>query len=147
MKTTTAFSLLAAAGLALSSAAFAAGKDYQVTGPILEVNDSMIAVQKGQRSLGNRARRQYQSERRNQGRRQSNRSLHDDGHGHRSESWQGGKRRSEGAEEGIVFQSSTIVARGRRSTATAASENSSENSAHDLSSHLTARSTHRAFGH
>jgi len=26
---------------------FAAGKDYQVTGPILEVNDSMIAVQKG----------------------------------------------------------------------------------------------------
>jgi hypothetical protein len=47
MKTTTAFSLLAAAALALSSAAFAAGKDYQVTGPILEVNDSMIAVQKG----------------------------------------------------------------------------------------------------
>jgi peroxiredoxin family protein len=47
MKTTTAFCLLAAAALALSSAAFAAGKDYQVTGPILEVNDSMIAVQKG----------------------------------------------------------------------------------------------------
>ena len=47
MKTITAFSLLAAAALALSSAAFAAGKDYQVTGPILEVNDSMIAVQKG----------------------------------------------------------------------------------------------------
>jgi hypothetical protein len=48
MKTTTAFSLLAAAGLALSSAAFAAGtKDYQVTGPILEVTDTMIAVQKG----------------------------------------------------------------------------------------------------
>jgi hypothetical protein len=47
MKTTTAFSLLAAAGLALSSAAFAGTKDYQVTGPILEVNDSMIAVQKG----------------------------------------------------------------------------------------------------
>jgi peroxiredoxin family protein len=47
MKTTTAFSLLAAAALALSSAALAAGKDYQVTGPILEVNDSMIAVQKG----------------------------------------------------------------------------------------------------
>jgi hypothetical protein len=40
--------LLAAAGLALSSAAFAAGtKDYQVTGPILEVTDSLIAVQKG----------------------------------------------------------------------------------------------------
>jgi hypothetical protein len=47
MKTITAFSLLAAAGLALSSAAFAGTKDYQVTGPILEVNDSMIAVQKG----------------------------------------------------------------------------------------------------
>jgi len=47
MKITTAFSLLAAAALALSSAALAAGKDYQVTGPILEVNDSMIAVQKG----------------------------------------------------------------------------------------------------
>ena len=47
MKTNTAFSLLAAASLALGSAAFAAGKDYQVTGPILEVNDSMIAVQKG----------------------------------------------------------------------------------------------------
>ena len=48
MKTHTAFSLLAAGTLALSSAAFAAGtKDYQVTGPILEVNDSMIAVQKG----------------------------------------------------------------------------------------------------
>jgi hypothetical protein len=47
MKTTTAFSLLAAAALALTSAAFAGGKDYQVTGPILEVNDSMIAVQKG----------------------------------------------------------------------------------------------------
>jgi hypothetical protein len=47
MKTTTAFSLLAAAALALSNAAFAAGKDYQVTGPILEVNDSMIVVEKG----------------------------------------------------------------------------------------------------
>ena len=47
MKITTAFSLLAAAALTLSSAALAAGKDYQVTGPILEVNDSMIAVQKG----------------------------------------------------------------------------------------------------
>ena len=43
----TSFSLLAALSLALSSAAFAAGKDYQVTGPVLEVTDSMIAVQKG----------------------------------------------------------------------------------------------------
>ena len=48
MKNKTAFSLLAVASLALSSAAFGAGtKDYQVTGPILEVTDSMIAVQKG----------------------------------------------------------------------------------------------------
>jgi hypothetical protein len=39
---------MAAASLALSSAAFAAGgKTYQVTGPVLEVSDSMIAVQKG----------------------------------------------------------------------------------------------------
>jgi hypothetical protein len=45
---TNAFSLIAAASLALSSLAFAAGaKTYQVTGPVLEVNDSMIAVQKG----------------------------------------------------------------------------------------------------
>jgi hypothetical protein len=43
-----AFSLLAAASLALSNAAFAAdAKTYQVTGPVLEVTDSMIAVQKG----------------------------------------------------------------------------------------------------
>ena len=43
-----ACSLLAAASLALSSAAFAAGaKTYQVTGPVLEVTDTMIAVQKG----------------------------------------------------------------------------------------------------
>ncbi|PYJ02475.1 MAG: hypothetical protein DMF00_01615 [Verrucomicrobia bacterium] len=41
-------SLLAAASLALSSAVFAAGaKTYQVTGPVLEVTDLMIAVQKG----------------------------------------------------------------------------------------------------
>jgi hypothetical protein len=42
-----AFSLLAAASLAFSSVAFAGGKTYEVTGPVLEVNDSMIAVQKG----------------------------------------------------------------------------------------------------
>ena len=48
MKMNKAVSLLAAAGLLLSNAAFAAGaKDYQVTGPVLEVTDSMIAVQKG----------------------------------------------------------------------------------------------------
>ena len=38
---------MAAASLALSSTAFAGAKTYQVTGPVLEVNDSMIAVQKG----------------------------------------------------------------------------------------------------
>ena len=43
-----AFSLLAAASLALSSTVLAAGtKTYQVTGPVLEVTDTMIAVQKG----------------------------------------------------------------------------------------------------
>ena len=42
-----AFSLLAAASLALSGAALAGGKTYQVTGPVLEVTDTMIAVQKG----------------------------------------------------------------------------------------------------
>ena len=40
--------MLGAASLALSSAAFAAGaKTYEVTGPVLEVTDSMIVVQKG----------------------------------------------------------------------------------------------------
>src|SRR5437867_9939206 len=48
MKIKLPLSLLAAASLALSSAAFAAAaKTYQVTGPVLEVNDSMITVQKG----------------------------------------------------------------------------------------------------
>jgi hypothetical protein len=42
-----ALSLLAAASLAFGSVAFAGGKTYEVTGPVLEVNDSMIAVQKG----------------------------------------------------------------------------------------------------
>lgn len=45
MKTT--FSLLAVVSLALSAVAFGAGKDYQVTGPVLEVTSSMIAVEKG----------------------------------------------------------------------------------------------------
>jgi len=44
MKIKLPLSLLAAASLVLSSAAFAAGgKTYQVTGPVLEVTDSMIA--------------------------------------------------------------------------------------------------------
>ena len=42
-----AFSLLAATSLALSSVAFGGAKTYEVTGPVLEVNDSMIAVEKG----------------------------------------------------------------------------------------------------
>lgn len=43
---TTAFSLALAAALAVGSAS-AATKDYQVTGPVLEVSDTMIAVKKG----------------------------------------------------------------------------------------------------
>lgn len=44
----TATSLILAVSLALSNAALAAGaKDYQVTGPVLEVTDTMIAVKKG----------------------------------------------------------------------------------------------------
>jgi len=48
MKTTTAFSLLAAAALPLSGAAFAAGaKSYEITGTVLEMTGSKITVQKG----------------------------------------------------------------------------------------------------
>jgi hypothetical protein len=48
MKTNRAFSLLAAASFALSGVAYASPKDdYQVTGPIAEVNDSMIVIEKG----------------------------------------------------------------------------------------------------
>jgi hypothetical protein len=48
MKIKLPLSLLAAASLALSSAAFAAGaKTYQVTGPVLEVTDSLIVIEKG----------------------------------------------------------------------------------------------------
>jgi hypothetical protein len=48
MKIKLPLSLLAAASLALSSAAFAAGaKTYQVTGPVLEATDSMIVIEKG----------------------------------------------------------------------------------------------------
>jgi hypothetical protein len=48
MKIKSLLSLLAAASLALNSAAFAAdAKTYQVTGPVLDVTDAMIAVQKG----------------------------------------------------------------------------------------------------
>lgn len=47
MKLNTFFSLVAAGTLALSSTALAGAKSYQVTGPIIEVNDSMIVVMKG----------------------------------------------------------------------------------------------------
>ena len=40
-------SVFAAAALALTSIASAAPKTYQVTGPVLEVTETMIAVQKG----------------------------------------------------------------------------------------------------
>jgi hypothetical protein len=48
MKLKFLFSVIAVGTLALSNLASAAGpKTYQVTGPVLEMNDSMIAVQKG----------------------------------------------------------------------------------------------------
>jgi hypothetical protein len=47
MKSTLLFSLVAAGSLVFSNIALAGGKTYQGTGPILEVNDSMIAIQKG----------------------------------------------------------------------------------------------------
>jgi hypothetical protein len=48
MKLKILFSVVAAGTLAFSSMALAAGtKTYQVTGPVLEMNDTMIAVQKG----------------------------------------------------------------------------------------------------
>ncbi len=48
MKPTALLSLLAASLLAFAGSAQASpNKTYQVTGPILEMNDSMIAVQKG----------------------------------------------------------------------------------------------------
>lgn len=48
MKSKILLSIIAAGTLAFSSVALAGGaKTYQVTGPILEVSDSMIAVQKG----------------------------------------------------------------------------------------------------
>ena len=48
MKLKFLISVVAVGTLALSPLASAAGtKTYQVTGPVLEMNDSMIAVQKG----------------------------------------------------------------------------------------------------
>lgn len=42
------FGLIAAATLVLSGMAFGV-QDYQVTGPVAEINDSMIVVEKGQK--------------------------------------------------------------------------------------------------
>ena len=47
MKLHTLFSLVAAGTLALSGTALAGAKSYQVTGPVVEVTDSMIVVTKG----------------------------------------------------------------------------------------------------
>src|ERR1041385_6269461 len=47
MKLKFLFSVVAVGTLALSNLASAGTKTYQVTGPVLEMNDAMIAVQKG----------------------------------------------------------------------------------------------------
>lgn len=48
MQTTKLLSLIAAVTMSLSGLALAdSAKSYQVTGPVLEVNNSMITVQKG----------------------------------------------------------------------------------------------------
>ena len=47
MKATKLCGLIAAGVFAFASAAGAGARTYQVTGPVLEINDSMIAVQKG----------------------------------------------------------------------------------------------------
>jgi hypothetical protein len=47
MKLNTLFSLVAAGTLALGGTSFAGAKSYQVTGPIVEVTDSIIVVNKG----------------------------------------------------------------------------------------------------
>jgi len=48
IKSSTWYAIIAAAALALAGAAQAGSpKSYQVTGPVLEVSDSMIVVQKG----------------------------------------------------------------------------------------------------
>src|ERR1700752_5277914 len=48
MKSTLFLALIAFCSLAFANMALAAStKTYQVTGPVLEMNDSMIAVQKG----------------------------------------------------------------------------------------------------
>ena len=44
---TIALSLVAAGALAFSGTTFAGAKDYQVTGPVVDVSDTMITVMKG----------------------------------------------------------------------------------------------------
>ena len=46
-KLTLFLSVVAAASFAFSSVALAGGKTYQVTGPVLEMNDTSVTVQKG----------------------------------------------------------------------------------------------------
>jgi hypothetical protein len=46
-KTKALIGMVALAGLLASASLMAATKTYQVTGPVLEVSDTMIAVQKG----------------------------------------------------------------------------------------------------
>ena len=50
MKKLSLYLLMAVCGLSLAATQLAAGeaKTYQVTGPVLEVNDSYIVVQKGE---------------------------------------------------------------------------------------------------
>jgi hypothetical protein len=107
--------LLAAVSLALSSVALAAGtKDYQVTGPILEVTDSMIAVQKGKdrweiaRDANTKASGEMKVG-------DKVTSLHDDGYEHRGKRREG---RCKGrAEEGIVIKLNRIAGRRERAPA------------------------------
>ena len=47
MKHKTLITLIAAGTLAMSAIAFAGATSYQVTGPVVEVTDSMIVVMKG----------------------------------------------------------------------------------------------------
>ncbi len=47
MKNNALVSMIAAGSLLFGGVALAGPKTYQVTGPILEMNDSMIAVKKG----------------------------------------------------------------------------------------------------
>ena len=54
MRTRSTVAALSTALILCSSLVFASpAKTYQVTGPVLEVRSDMIAVQKGERSVGN----------------------------------------------------------------------------------------------